>query len=79
VVVPVRLIRGAAARGQSHRLLTLVRPLDGPLERADLTSSQVDVAADPARLPRLRPGLIGAGLLLLLAAVALEILRWRRA
>lgn len=78
VRVPVKLIRGSAARGLRHGVVVVAAPLDGPLERAAAASGEVEVVADPAWLPRLRPALIALGALLLLAAGLLE-LRDRRA
>jgi hypothetical protein len=75
--VPVKLIRGSAARGRRHGVIVVATPVEGPLERAAAAAGEVAVVADPAWLPRLRPVLIGVGALLLIAAGLLE-LRERR-
>lgn len=78
VSVEVRLIRGAAPRGQAHGIIAVAGPVDGPLERASVAVGEIRIAPDPAWLPRLRPVLVALGALLLLAAAASE-LRGRRA
>jgi len=77
VRVPVRLVRGDAPRGRPHAMIVIAGPVDGPLERASVAKGEIQIASDPAWLPRLRPGLAALGALLLLAAIALE-LRARR-
>jgi len=74
VSVPVRLIRGDAARGSRQQMLVVAGPVDGSLERTSVAQAEIQIAPDPAWLPRLRPGLVALGALLLLAATALE---WR--
>lgn len=75
--VPVRLIRGSSARGLRHGIIVIAVPIDGPLERASVAVAEIQIAADRAWLPRLRPALIVLGALLLIAAAASE-LRGRR-
>ena len=77
VSVPVRLVRGSSARGFRHGIIVIAGPIDGPLERTSVAVGEIQIAADPAWLPRLRPALIVLGALLLIAAVASE-LRGRR-
>lgn len=77
VSVPVRLVRGSSARGHAHGIIVIAGPVDGPLERASVAVGQIQIAPDPAWLPRLRPALGALGALLLIAAVASE-LRGRR-
>ena len=77
VSVPVRLIRGASARGHRHGMIVVAGPIDGPLERASVTLGDIQIASDPAWLPRLRPVLAVLGALLLIAAAVIE-LRGRR-
>lgn len=77
ISVPVRLVRGGASRGRRLAMIVVAGPIDGPLERTSVVVGQIQIAPDPAWLPRLRPGLAALGALLLLAAVAIE-LRARR-
>jgi len=78
VRVPVRLVRGDAPRGRPHAMIVIAGPVDGPLERASVAKGEIQIASDPAWLPRLRPGLAALGALLLLAAIALELRARRR-
>jgi hypothetical protein len=48
------------------------------LVRTSAATAVVRVGPEPARLPRLRPALVAVMILLLAAAAALELLRWRR-
>jgi hypothetical protein len=71
--VPVRLVRGDAPRGGRHLLSVVAAPVGGPLERASAGSAEVEIAPDPARLPRLRPWGFALGALLLLGALLAEL------
>lgn len=72
--VALRVFRGDATWDSRHEIDVVALAADDgtPL---GLGSAVVDVASDPALVPRLRPWLTAAGLLLLLAAVVQE---WRR-
>lgn len=77
LVVPVRLLRGGAPR-PSRQGLVVVAEWNGARGHAvAVTTAHVDVASDPALLPRLRPWLVGLGAALLIAALALEVRRFR--
>ena len=71
--VPVRLVRGDAPRGGRHPISVIVSSLGEPLERAFAAHAEIEIAGDPARLPRLRPWLFGLGALLLLGALLAEL------
>ncbi|HEX9186574.1 MAG TPA: hypothetical protein VGB87_05870 [Vicinamibacteria bacterium] len=75
VAVRLPLVRAGAPRGSRHALLLVAETLDGDLARTAVQPVPVDVAADPALLPRIRSLVLAAGLALVVAALALE---WRR-
>lgn len=79
VSVPLRLVRAGAARGSRHGVLVVGETLDGPFARTSVVVAPVDVAADPAILPRVRRPLFVLALVLLsLAAIAeMRRRRWR--
>ena len=71
VTVAVPLARAGASRGTRHGALVVAETIDGPLARTSVGVATVEVAPDPALLPRLRgPLLILALALLALAALA---------
>lgn len=70
--VALRVFRGDAAWGTRHAVEVVAIEGETPV---GLASATVDVAPDPALVPRLRPWLIAVGLLLLSLAVVQE---WRR-
>jgi hypothetical protein len=72
--VSIRLLRGSAPRGTRQALLVVAAPLDGAFERAVLASGSLDMAPDPALLPRLRRALAALAVCLLLLALVIE---WR--
>lgn len=72
VHVDVRVFRGDAAWGSRHEVDVVALEGDAPV---GLASAVIDVAPDPALVPRVRPLLIALGLLLLAVAVVQE---WRR-
>jgi hypothetical protein len=71
--VPLRLVRGDAPRGGRHAITVVAAPIGEPLEGASAGHGEIEIAADPARLPRLRPWLFALGALLLLAALLAEL------
>lgn len=75
----VRLLRGSAPWGASQRVLLIAGTSDEPLERTTVETSLVRVRSDPAWMPRLRRPLLVAAALLLGAAIAAEVLRFRAA
>jgi hypothetical protein len=77
VSVPIPLLRSGAPRGSRQGVLFVAEAADGPLARTTVTTGVVEIAPDPAIMPRLRlPLLVLAGLLLA-SAVALEFRRSR--
>jgi len=70
--VSLRLLRGSAPRGTRQALLVAAVPLDGAFERTALGSGALDVASDPALLPRLRRPLATLALCLLILALVIE-------
>jgi hypothetical protein len=80
VAVPARggatarlpLVRAGAPRGSRHAVLLVADALDGPLARAAVLVAQVEVAADPSLLLRLRAPLLVLGLVLLAVALGFE-------
>lgn len=77
VSVPLRLVRTGAARGSRHGVLVVAETLDGPLARTSVVAASVDVAADPAVLPRVRRPLFVLALVLLALAAIAEVRRRR--
>lgn len=77
---PVRtrltLVRAGAARGTRHAILLVAEASDGGLARASVATATIEVAPDPALLPRLRLPLAVLGGLLLAFALGHE--AWRR-
>jgi len=77
VSVPIPLLRSGAPRGSRQGVLFVAEAADGPLARTTVTTGVVEIAPDPAIMPRLRlPLLVLAGLLIA-AAMALEFRRIR--
>jgi hypothetical protein len=74
--VALPLVRAGAPRGSRHAVLLVSETLDGPAARADVLPATVDVAEDPALLPRLRTPVLALGLALVAFALAFE--AWRR-
>jgi len=68
-------VRAGAPRGSRHAVLLVTESLDGDLARTAVQAVRVDVAADPAVLPRIRPLVLAVGFALVIAALAIE---WRR-
>lgn len=67
--VPVRVFRGVLPWASRQGVLALAEVTDGPLASAAVATGAVDVAPDPAWMPRLRrPLLLGAIVLFALAA-----------
>jgi hypothetical protein len=76
VEVPVR--RGSVPRPSRQGLLLVAGTADGEQETTAVATTVVDVAADPAWLPRVRRPLAVVAFALMVAAVVLEILAVRR-
>jgi hypothetical protein len=72
VSVPIPLLRSGAPRGSRQGVLLVAEDGDGPLARTTVTTGVVEIAPDPAMMPRLRLPLVVLGVLLLASAVALE-------
>jgi hypothetical protein len=78
VTAPVRLLRAGAPSGARAGVVVLAAETEGPLERTAVATGTAEVAAPPAPwLPRLRVPLVVAGLALLAAAAAVELVSWR--
>lgn len=75
----LRVLRGRSAWGSRQRALVVASPVDGALEQTNLAVASIEIAGDPAVLPRIRLPLAAAGIALLLAALAVESGRWWRA
>jgi len=73
VSAAVALYRGAAPRETQQGILVVAGSADGDVERTTVSTAVVRLLPDPARLPRLRPWLFGLAIVLLAAAVALEV------
>lgn len=73
------LMRSGAPRGSRHGILLLAGALDGPLERTSVATGVVEIAPDPALLPRMWRSLVALALVLLGAAAVLEVRRSRTA
>lgn len=69
----VPLVRAGAPRGAGQALLLVAESLDGPLARTSVAAATVDVAPDPAWLPRLRMPVLATGLGLVLLALGYEV------
>jgi hypothetical protein len=74
---PVTVYRGEAPRGQRQGVL-VVAEAEGDVARDAVATAGVDVAPDPALMPRLRVPLLALAAALLLAAVLAEYRRQRR-
>ena len=79
VASAVPLIRAGAPRGTPHWVLVVAEGTDGPLARTTVATALVEVTPDPALLPGLRRPLAVLAVLLLAAAVVLEVRRARAA
>lgn len=75
VAVRLPLVRAGAPRGSRHALLLVAETQDGELARTAVQPVTVEIAADPALLPRFRSLVLAAGLALVGAALVVE---WRR-
>jgi hypothetical protein len=78
VSVAVPLMRSGAPRGSHHEVLIVAEPLGGTLEQQSVALAAVDVAPDPALLPRIRVPLLGLALALLFLSGFAELRRRRR-
>jgi hypothetical protein len=71
VTTDVSLLHGAAPAASRQGILVLAEALEGSIERMAVAPSAVDIAADPAWLPRLRaPTSVLAAVLLLAGGLA---------
>jgi len=77
VNVDVGLLRGTAARGTPQGVVIVAEAVDGPLERMAVATAIVEIAPDPAWLPRLRAPLAVVAFVLLAAGIAAEVRRAR--
>jgi hypothetical protein len=71
----VPLLRGNVPRPSRHGVVVVAETLDGDLAQAAVTTTLVNVEADPALMPKLRTWIAGTAILLILAAGVAE---WRR-
>jgi hypothetical protein len=78
VLVTIPLLRSGAPRGSRQGVLVVAEASDGPLARTTVTTGVVEIAPDPALMPRLRRPLLVLAGLLLASAAALEFRRSRR-
>jgi hypothetical protein len=78
VSVPIPLLRSGAPRGSRQGVLLVAEDGDGPLARTTVTTGVVEIAPDPAIMPRLRLPLFVLGGLLVASALALEFQRRRQ-
>jgi hypothetical protein len=69
----VPVLRGNAPRPSRQGILVVAEVLGGETAQASVAATVVNIAPDPALLPRLRWPLAGAAIVLLLAAVVVEI------
>jgi hypothetical protein len=76
VTATLEVIRGTAPRSSRYGIVVLAVAEDGPLERTTAALSTVELAPDPAVLPKLHVPLVLLAAVLLAAGVAIEI--WRR-
>jgi len=75
----VSLVRLDAPRSTRHGILVVAEATDGPLQRTSVATSYVDIASDPALLPRLRGSLLLVSLMLIGGALLFEVhRRWMR-
>jgi hypothetical protein len=72
VEVALPLLRAGAPRPSRQGVVVTAQTMDEGPRRTSVATGTVAVAPDPARLPRLRPWLIGAAVLMLLAAALQE-------
>lgn len=75
VTARLPLVRSGAPRGTRHAVLLVAETRDGPEARTTVHPAVVEVAPDPSVLPRVRRPLLALGVLLLGAALILEIRR----
>jgi len=73
--VPIRVFRGTLPWASHQGVLALAEVTDGPLASAAVATAAVDVAPDPAWMPRLRKPLLLAGIALLGVAAWIEVRR----
>lgn len=75
----VTLMRSGAARGTRHGILVVAETVDGELARTTVATGVVEIAPDPAWMPRLNTPLLVLALVLLALAAAIEVGRgWIR-
>jgi hypothetical protein len=74
----VRVLRGRSAWGSRQKALVVASPVDGALEQTTVAVASIEIAGDPAVLPRVRIPLAAGGVALLVAALAVESRRWWR-
>jgi hypothetical protein len=79
VSVPVTLLRAGAPRGTRRGILVVAATTDGTVERTTVATGVVDIASDPAWMPRprVRPSLLVLAALLLAGAAFEEVRRGR--
>lgn len=77
VTAQVTLVRAGAPQGTRHGVLLVAEALDGEAARTTVGVATVDVAADPALLPRWRGAVLVLALGMLLVVVAAELWRGR--
>jgi hypothetical protein len=70
--VALPLLRAGAPRGSRQAVLLVAEALDGSLARTTVLVVPVEIAADPALVPRLRTPLLALGLAFLAAALGFE-------
>jgi hypothetical protein len=75
---PLRVLRAGAPAGSQAGLVVMASEVDGPVERTAVGTGRVDIGAPAPWLPRMRAGLLGAALVLMAAAVAVELRGWLR-
>lgn len=76
--VPLGLLRAGARPDTRQGVLVEARVLDGPLERAQVVATDVEVSPHRGRLPGLRKPLLVLAMALLAGALLAEVARFRR-
>lgn len=76
VRVPIRVFRGALPWGSRQGVLAVAEATDGPLASAAVATAAVEIAPDPAWMPRVRKPVLLLTVVLVCAAACLE--AWRR-
>lgn len=72
-VAELALLRAGAPRGSRQGVLVHAQALDGERERAEVAATVVQIAPDPALLPKLRPALWTMSALLIAASLWLAL------